>query len=508
MKSLSQNQVRYPLVTFLVAVLLTCLLLFVVHDRQKQYRFVLFDNLAAREALTLQEFLHSDIEYIGAGANFFHSTDSDDWIGFQIFASQLVAASDSLIALQWLPKVELSDIEKHEEALKKRFPDAALYTVASQGQKLYGQLADRSEPIFVTSDIYPLSEQNRRLLGFYSTQSRFKRVVDNLSMRHKPSVSDKVRLIQDGLGSDIRKDGLLVYHPVYTRSSHHELAGIVIGVIRSTAYFEKLLVKTAAEQHLMVRVVDQGYDSEDAPILFESPHWADSDGLQMSKVILLPNRTWRIEFKLPQVLTTKDKLLLLGLALAGAMIALLLTYVVFLQTREREHLAVMLAERTAELEYLVDHDALTGLYNRRAFNRFMGDRIRCNEHFTLVGFDIDRFKTVNDNYGHVVGDNILCHISTVVTANIKQDDVFVRMGGDEFCILSAVTDPIELHHYLENIRHQVEVSPLDLHGESLVVTMSVGAVVRLDEDAEQLLQAADAQLYYSKEAGRNTVSIG
>ena len=79
------------------------------------------------------------------------------------------------------------------------------------------------------------------------------------------------------------------------------LIGVVIGVIRSTHYFQSIVSRTASEHELLVRVTDQGFDAEDDPILYQSKDWQDNIGIEISKIVHLPNRNWRIDFRLQRV---------------------------------------------------------------------------------------------------------------------------------------------------------------------------------------------------------------
>ncbi|MDN3684560.1 CHASE domain-containing protein [Vibrio sinaloensis] len=94
-----------------------------------------------------------------------------------------------------------------------------------------------NEDIYIASDIYPRDEANLKLLGFYSSRTRFQLVLDGIRASGLPNVSDKVRLIQDGLDRSVKKEGLLVYHPVFKGDKQERLIGVVIGVIRTTRYF-------------------------------------------------------------------------------------------------------------------------------------------------------------------------------------------------------------------------------------------------------------------------------
>ncbi|KOO10660.1 diguanylate cyclase, partial [Vibrio xuii] len=126
-----------------------------------------------------------------------------------------------------------------------------------------------------------------------------------------------VRLLQDGLDQSLKKTGLLVYHPVFDLESNQDLIGVVVGVIRTTRYFANLVTRTSAEQELLIKVTDLGFDAEDDPTLYESDGFAHSDGMLISKTVTLPNREWVIEFKLVERMTNNDLLVLKSVAIGG-----------------------------------------------------------------------------------------------------------------------------------------------------------------------------------------------
>ena len=490
-----------------MTVIVTSYAVYFAYQTQHEYTVSLVDNLADQQAENLQQIVESDLHFIGAGANFYHSTERADWDRFSVFADQLVAQSETLIGLQWMQKVEKEQVESHIAQVRKTFPNFELYTVPKDGPKTKGYIMPNNEPIFVASDIFPRNEQNMALLGFYSSRLRFQLVLDGLLATGEPNVSDKVRLLQDGLDRTLKKTGMLVYHPVFDINNEDELVGVVVGVIRTTKYFEGLVQRSGAEQDLLVKVVDMGFDAEDDPVLYQSEQWEETSGIEITKRVTLPNREWLVDFKLAREITDNDKLVLRWISIAGLVIACLLSYIVLLLIREKEHLAVLLDERTQELQFMVDHDTLTGLYNRRAFNRILADLVQREQSFSLVGFDIDKFKMINDFFGHVAGDEMLMHVARIVQEQLAEDEVFVRMGGDEFCIISPKTDSAELFRYLNNIGRIVATSVHQFGDEKIRCTLSIGAAIRVLDSEEEILQAADAQLYKSKQAGRNCVTV-
>lgn len=159
------------------------------------------------------------------------------------------------------------------------------------------------------------------------------------------------------------------------------------------------------------------------------------------------------------------------------------------------------------LKLLASTDTLTGAYNRRKFNEVLQVELarakRYGTSFSVLIFDVDHFKRINDVYGHQVGDQVLLKIALLVTGNIRQTDIFARWGGEEFVVLAAHCDTECPSAFADKLRKLIEQYAFDQVGR---VTCSFGVTVYRHGDAEEsLLKRVDDYLYRAKEAGRNCV---
>ncbi|HAF54026.1 MAG TPA: sensor domain-containing diguanylate cyclase [Thauera sp.] len=170
--------------------------------------------------------------------------------------------------------------------------------------------------------------------------------------------------------------------------------------------------------------------------------------------------------------------------------------------------------RTSErLVELAERDELTGLYNRRRFHeeleRWLADAARRGTEVGLLSFDLDGFKPVNDSFGHQAGDEVLVGMARAVGRIVRRNEMFFRIGGDEFAVLvpgSSAEGLLELAHRLVET---VSTLTFRFGGTTVGVTASVG-IARFPEnaaDAETLVAAADAALYLSKSEGRNRATV-
>ena len=161
------------------------------------------------------------------------------------------------------------------------------------------------------------------------------------------------------------------------------------------------------------------------------------------------------------------------------------------------------------LERRATTDVLTGICNRLRFNELLMQDVdearRYQFPISLIMFDIDHFKKVNDVHGHLVGDRVLKEIAAIVSANIRTVDCFARWGGEEFMVLSKHLDRENMRTVAEKLRHAVENARIDgCHP----ITCSFG-VTQLDDldTVESFTGRADAALYRAKNEGRNRVCV-
>ncbi|MFA5064305.1 MAG: GGDEF domain-containing protein [Dehalococcoidia bacterium] len=185
-----------------------------------------------------------------------------------------------------------------------------------------------------------------------------------------------------------------------------------------------------------------------------------------------------------------------------------------LYSYRRKQYATQVAEEKVkeELRLAASRDSLTGILNHRTFFE-QGERellrfARYGKAFSLIEIDIDDFKGINDNYGHVEGDNVLLKLVSLVSSHIRQSDVFGRTGGDEFCVLLIETNKSDAMDIAERIRTTCCDCRLNTTtGVPMHFTVSVGLVESSKDDAGigHLYSRADAAMYKAKREGHNRV---
>jgi diguanylate cyclase (GGDEF)-like protein len=170
----------------------------------------------------------------------------------------------------------------------------------------------------------------------------------------------------------------------------------------------------------------------------------------------------------------------------------------------------MLITQTGKLHQdYITKDDLTGAYNRRevyhALHREMERSARQRKSFSIILFDVDYFKSINDTYGHIAGDNVLKEITRLVTKIIRQVDYLGRWGGEEFLIVLPDTDIQSAERLAQRLCDAIRQN----HFEGLKqVTASFGvADYRYGHELEEMLHAADGAMYQAKRNGRDQVIV-
>ncbi len=164
-----------------------------------------------------------------------------------------------------------------------------------------------------------------------------------------------------------------------------------------------------------------------------------------------------------------------------------------------------------QVQELANKDFLTGAYNRRHFFD-TGEAIflkakRKDLPLSVAMLDIDKFKIINDTYGHDVGDIAIKEVKTILETTLRRSDLFARFGGEEFCILLEGVSLEDVQMLFEKIRTKFEKNTIHTKDTSVSYTVSIGVVYGMADSLEALVNLSDEALYFAKEHGRNQVKI-
>jgi diguanylate cyclase (GGDEF)-like protein len=187
---------------------------------------------------------------------------------------------------------------------------------------------------------------------------------------------------------------------------------------------------------------------------------------------------------------------------------------VTLDITERKLAQAALLASEKELLVLATTDVLTALPNRRQFFSRLNEEFARVQRFnnqccSVLMLDLDRFKQINDTYGHAIGDAVLQHFAQLTRKTVRDIDIAARVGGEEFAVILPGSDLAAARAWAERLRDILANTPLVQQGRIISVTVSIGAatMVSNDSNADQALVRADEALYRAKENGRNRVEI-
>lgn len=172
-----------------------------------------------------------------------------------------------------------------------------------------------------------------------------------------------------------------------------------------------------------------------------------------------------------------------------------------------------LDQAKAVLQKVAHVDPLTNLPNRRAFNEVFAERLaihgRTRQSLAVMFLDIDHFKRINDNYGHLAGDKVLKLIAGEIAKRLRKTDFIARFGGEEFVLLIPATQLDGGRQLLDNLRAGIEQCPFHFKGEPVTITLSGGLVSFAQGESDAAaFERADQALYRAKRGGRNRIELG
>lgn len=206
-----------------------------------------------------------------------------------------------------------------------------------------------------------------------------------------------------------------------------------------------------------------------------------------------------VEAKLDDFTKNVRQTFYLNLA-ASLLVTVIITFIILLTIRGYNE----------KLEFMARNDTLTGLMNRSAFNELFNDFLllsnRSGDPLSLIFFDIDNFKTINDTLGHQAGDNVLIRIAELLKTRLRRTDIIGRWGGEEFIIGLVDTDLKSAELIAETLRKGFEEDSRLAHLSTAPVTASFGIVtVHTGDTIDTLLTRVDSAMYRAKELGKNRI---
>jgi diguanylate cyclase (GGDEF)-like protein len=348
----------------------------------------------------------------------------------------------------------------------------------------------------IISRTYPLLPE---IVGFNVGNDPIQHsAIREMKARNRTVVTGPIALKQGG-------QGLIIRAPIW-RVLPNDIVPSYWGHVSAVISLERLARTTeelAKEFHLAVRLRDDDDAGLTQHLDFGNEIAVNSETVEVS--IKVAQESWLIVANtlLPKLVLPANPLgLLVGMLIAS--ISAVGTFLLVLTARRLKLQNVL-------LERLATTDSLTRTFNRRHITSLCESEFkrahRTHEPFSIILLDIDHFKSVNDRHGHAVGDAVLRHVADALARTVRTTDYVGRWGGEEFIV---VTPNVGLEGALavaERLRHAVEIRPIDVMSPTNRITASFGVASYHSDDLniDVIIERADAAMYESKAAGRNSV---
>ncbi len=438
----------------------------------------------------------------------------------------------------------LLDKERKVLSVRLSFGKAADNAEVPLGQGLTGNAAKLKRPIYVAD----VSKDPRYITGLSSTQSEVAiplmvrdEVVGVLSCQSDqldffdPETVDLLTLFS--MQASIALVNAEIYSREQKRARQMEAIGAIARQSTAVLQIEELLVQLcmAIVKYLRLDGVAVLTAEPDGTLILRAHDGPLKPSIETSQTVL-PTRNpaeAALEMRMPRVIHSgsqgappvlygeANSELLLPLVSAGSPLGVLVFAAKAQAAFPHEDIptlesladicatAIQNAYYFQQVEQLAYVDGLTGTFNRRLFERRIGEEIerasRYGSTLSVIMVDIDHFKRVNDEFGHLLGDEVLRRVSQIFHQGLRKPDICCRYGGEEFAIILPETSGPKAIHVAEKLRHLV--ADYEFPGVPSRITISAGVsdFPRCGSTRDQVVRAADDSLYLAKQSGRNCV---
>ncbi len=501
-----------------VGLLLSFAIAYAVGRWEGRITRVEFEGVATNQAIILQNGVNEYLGRLVALRTLFESANDEITRSeFEVFTSRLFEQHPGFLRVSWVPRVRSKQRGEYESA-------AALDGIV--GYHFQSVSPDRVRA--------PAPERNEYFPIFYSTEPKTSGLygVDLASLAPRHATLERARdndtiavLPNVALVSNSDVQGIFVAVPVYVKGTSRDtvadrrrnISGFIVGMFDLARLLETILSTTPATSGVNVDIyapdTEVHLPSADRPLfrlssatLQERPKEAHNAGPHRSGSITIGDAVWKTSAT-PTAGGWLDANYDRALIVLVAGLVVTAIVVAYMLSMSRHSRRLELANR--RVSDLAQTDALTGLANRRAFfdslSHALADARRGGDTFSVLYFDLDHFKDVNDTLGHAAGDELLRHVADRLKATVRRTDVVARFGGDEFAVLARdVADAEPTDALADKIRTAL-AARYELGGPVVQVTASIG-IARYTADIaspDALMVQADIALYRAKEDGRN-----
>jgi|LGOV01.1.fsa_nt_gb diguanylate cyclase (GGDEF)-like protein len=439
---------------------------------------------------------------------YFNSIETVNQDDFADFTINIVDCLPGVVILEYAPKVPSEKLEDFiQSAINIGYKDYYIKDI-DNGAIIPAKESDIYYPLYF---IVPLKENESALgINIYSdslSKSEIDLAVDTDSL----IITEPTVLLGDS-------ESTFSYAMIQPVEDQFNNEGVLVSLVRFSDLFNRSL---STFDNTINAIIFDTTDSSN-PIfihnyLSDEVEISESDiineTLYLKKNIYFGNRKWTIYFvPTENYISNIDFRYDITILILSLTIILISAYYFYALLNQNKKLEDLVSEKTLELENQAIKDSLTGLYNRRKFFQdiphFINRYNRRNEVFSLSMIDLDFFKRINDEYGHDVGDFILISFSKYLEEHIRDNDLLVRYGGEEFIILFEATNKINAKEILERALLNLNTKVFTSRGYDIQITFSAGiSDISESTDIYKLIKISDERMYYAKEHGRNQIII-
>jgi diguanylate cyclase (GGDEF)-like protein len=421
---------------------------------------------------------------------------------------------EGISVIEWVPSLQKST---HLADMRQRgFADYKIYPDPGAGED-YAPIIQRE----------PQLGRHRSPLGFNPWADPVRRLaMERARDSGMVAITGKVRLASDKDSETV--PGFVMYMPIFAtgqpRASVAQRRAHLIGWVTAAFHMSDFMASLYGKllPGLTLSIYDDIHPT-DAALMYrvgdvpEKPMVAASKVISANEYMVVAGHTWMLTLGTQEEFEARfGRSAGFVIALTGMGLSLSMALLAWFMVTGRARALQLAAEMTEELRHVAQHDQLTGLPNRALFN----DRIqhalthaeRYGGQFAVIFLDLDKFKPINDNFGHAIGDLLLQQVARRLQESVRASDTVGRIGGDEFVVLIpelAGSDAANAALGLaEKIRHAVH-QPFKVDGHDLTISCSLGVAVYPDDGTDEvaLTKSADKAMYRAKDAGRNMIKL-
>ncbi len=421
---------------------------------------------------------------------------------FQGFVSPLVDEGETY---GWVQQLDEADLDAFKQrALESGAGSTFSYYEIDSDSGLKVPLKQRPEHFILR---FLLTRDGSKLVPGLELSSRPGRV--ELLQRARRT---RQMVVSDPLTMSNGEAGIFFVSPAFQQlpdsaAGNDDLVGYAVATVRVSFLMEQNIPLNSL-QRFQVTLSNSQHDGK---MIYQNNMVAGASDLLAQRSLKVADRQFQLTFRPTEQFLSgnANNLVSYVILISGAGLTLLITFVVYLQISQRMRAMALVAQRTEELRVLSITDHLTGAFNRRYFEqsmvRLVPELQGTPAAVSVILFDIDHFKMINDTFGHDTGDQVLVSLCQRVLSVTRKTDILCRTGGEEFTLICPDTTLADAQALAENLKVVISSSPLI---NDVYVTCSFGVTLMMpSERLDGLIRRVDQAMYRAKTNGRNQVIL-